>query len=202
MSKFFDNVDPSVAKKIGQRYEEMQRLKTQRIAILEHYGIESVDVLKDAVVRGKFEEHPVYEHYLAVLAIDNEIEELRGEIKEIMGCGEERDVSIHKRLVKLLEERFMVQLVFPPELLYDGIRVKLFGNISLHIIYPTEDKYSLSWDIRGSSFRIDTAPLHHGLGTYPNHIHFSNEDIKDDPFTSINQTPEQNLEVIMRELIK
>ncbi len=84
MSEFFENMDPALADRLGKLYQELKGLKDQRRVLQDRFGIESTRELLERIEKGEVDEHPSYEVYLALLAIEEEIERIRGEIKKEM----------------------------------------------------------------------------------------------------------------------
>ncbi|MDH3974672.1 MAG: DUF6516 family protein [Deltaproteobacteria bacterium] len=105
--------------------------------------------------------------------------------------------SIHEDLVELLNNELASLLDGEPQFLYDGIQVKLKSGPDLQIIYPSAEEYVFSWEQDSITLRIDTAPLHKKLSTFPNHFH-SGDEVKDDNITSIQNSPGENLEKVLR----
>jgi len=105
-------------------------------------------------------------------------------------------ISIHEKLVDLLSDELASYIDGEPQFLYDGIQTKLKTGANLQIIYPAADEYVFSWEKDGATSRIDTAPLHKELSTFPNHFHHGDE-LKDDTLTSIDNSPEENLKKVL-----
>lgn len=104
--------------------------------------------------------------------------------------------TIHEKLVDLLADELSSFIDGEPQFLYDGIQAKLKSGANLQIIYPTDEEYMFAWEQEGDTLRIDTAPLHKELSTFPNHFHRGNE-LNADAVTSIKNRPEENLKKVL-----
>lgn len=109
---------------------------------------------------------------------------------------------IHERLVELLNEEFGSCLAEEPKFFYDGVEVRLKNGLKLTFVYPREKEYAFSWSYGKETERIDTAPIHKGLKTYPNHYHTAKGETKEDPLTDPGKSPEENLKKVMDALLK
>lgn len=110
-------------------------------------------------------------------------------------------MSLHFELGTTIEETFGDRLSEPPELMQDALVVRLDNGIVLTIRYAATDAYSLRWILNGSEFGIDTAPLHRGLKTFPNHYHDAQGVAHVDPITRLNASPQENLSRLITSLL-
>ncbi|MDJ1421095.1 MAG: DUF6516 family protein [Candidatus Methanoperedens sp.] len=63
--------------------------------------------------------------------------------------------------------------------------------------YPVEAKYSFHWQLKDRILRIDTAPHHRNLSTYPRHMHIGKEEhVAEDTVTKIDSTIEENMKCV------
>lgn len=63
----------------------------------------------------------------------------------------------------------------------------------MDIRYPVDSKYSFHWQREHEIIRIDTAPHHRELSTYPAHMHIGKEeDVVEDTVTNMNNSIEEN----------
>ena len=91
------------------------------------------------------------------------------------------------------------------DLLHDvrivGLR-RLEARIMMHgrliIRYPREDEYSFHIELCGRIYRIDTAPHHRHLRSFPRHIYYGSEDnVVENHITSLELPPEENFRRVM-----
>ncbi len=109
---------------------------------------------------------------------------------------------IHERLVRLLKDEFKTCLAEEPGFFYDGVEVRLKNGFKLTFIYPKEGEYCFSWTLEDREERIDTAPLHRDLKTFPNHYHTGDGEIREDHLTSPEKSPEENLRRVLEALLE
>lgn len=106
--------------------------------------------------------------------------------------------TIHSRLNDLLEGELSGCLSEPPQFPYDGLKAKLKDGTELSLIYPDELLYIFKWEKEGVAYSIDTAPVHKGLGTSPNHFHNGDGEPIADPVTDTKRSPEENLKAVIK----
>lgn len=69
----------------------------------------------------------------------------------------------------------------------------------MDIRYPVDSKYSFHWQSGHEILRIDTAPHHRNLSTYPRHMHAGTEEnVVEDTVTKINNTIEENVICVLQ----
>lgn len=110
--------------------------------------------------------------------------------------------SIHQALARVLEEEFSDALTASPEAFCDGVRATLEGGVALEVRYPSAGEYSFAWATGGKTTRIDTAPVHGGLDTSPNHVHTPGGDVASDRVTDPAASPENNLRGVVDFILK
>ncbi len=105
------------------------------------------------------------------------------------------------------EEHFSDILSEAPIIYSDKVRLVFVDGSYMDIRYPVNSKYSFHWQREGEIIRIDTAPHHRQLSTYPRHMHNGKEnDVVEDSVTELDNTIEENvmcvLEFVRRKLEK
>lgn len=110
-------------------------------------------------------------------------------------------MSLHLELGELIGREFADALASPIEHKQDVLIVRLANGIALDIRYAAPDAYSLRWTHDGREAGIDTAPVHPDLATYPNHLHDTAGNLRADPLTRVDTSPEENLRQLIRALI-
>jgi len=73
-----------VKKEMSEIYNEMIDLKEHRRLLLEPYRVDRVEDLKEKIDSGEIVEHPAYDHYLAILSLNKELEPMREKCVAIM----------------------------------------------------------------------------------------------------------------------
>jgi hypothetical protein len=99
--------------------------------------------------------------------------------------------------LKIAKDEFS-DLVVTAELHADRVRLILIDGSLIDVRYPVKDKFSLHWQRDDRIYRIDTAPHHKGLVTFPRHIHFGSEDnVVEDSVLGECDSPEENFKEFM-----
>ena len=112
-------------------------------------------------------------------------------------------MSLHLELGSAVEAAFADDLDFPVEQKQDALIIRLKNGVMLTVRYAAPDAYSLRWvcgegDVESG---IDTAPLHPGLATFPNHFHDADGRVVADPITRPGAHPQENLQKLIRALL-
>ena len=110
-------------------------------------------------------------------------------------------MSLHLELGSMIEAAFGDDLDAPLEQKQDALIVRLKNGVTLYVRYAAPDAYSLRWVYGDAESGIDTAPLHRGLATFPNHFHDASGHIMADPITHPDVSPEDNLQKLIRALL-
>lgn len=84
MKDYFEDLDSTVKEKLSAVYNEMLAIKSHKRALLDQYGVDRVEELMKKIKKGEIDEHPAYDHYLAILALDNELQPLREECRTFL----------------------------------------------------------------------------------------------------------------------
>lgn len=112
-------------------------------------------------------------------------------------------MSLHLELGSMIEADFGNDLDAPLEQKQDALIVRLKNGVTLYVRYAAPDAYSLRWTCGAGAAEcgIDTAPLHQGLATFPNHFHDAEGRIAADPVTRPGAPPQDNLRGLIRALL-
>lgn len=110
-------------------------------------------------------------------------------------------MSINVELGRFVEDCFGARLSAVPELHQDALLVGLDNGVRLEARFATADEYAISWLWGEAELRIDTAPLHAGLETFPNHLHDAQGELRADPFTRPGDAPHENLRRVIEALL-
>lgn len=104
-------------------------------------------------------------------------------------------------LCERLVDEFGEQLVQPPQLLQDALVVTLAGEVTVEIRFAAHAEYSIRWQFGEHTLGIDTAPLHPGLASYPNHLHDAHGVTRADPLTDPARPPWENVRAVLRRVL-
>ena len=110
-------------------------------------------------------------------------------------------MSLHLELGAAIEASFADDLASPVEQKQDALIIRLKNGVTLNVRYAAADAYSLRWAYGDAESGIDTAPLHRGLATFPNHFHDAGGHVVADPITRPDNPPEDNLNRLIRALL-
>jgi hypothetical protein len=110
-------------------------------------------------------------------------------------------MSLHLELGSLIETIFANDLDGPIEQKQDAMIVRLKNGVTLEVRYAAADAYSLRWSYGEAESAIDTAPVHPGLATFPNHFHDAAGRVVADPISRPDASPEDNLRSLIRALL-
>ena len=85
-----------------------------------------------------------------------------------------------------------------PIIYSDKVRLVFVEGSYMDIRYPVASKYSFHWQREDEIIRIDTAPHHRQLSTFPGHMHIGKEDyVVEDSVTKIDNTIEENVKCVL-----
>ena len=108
---------------------------------------------------------------------------------------------LHEMLVDALVSDYGERLLAVPQLNHDALEVRFDTGLILQIRYPNLDEYALDWEFGGRRLQLDTAPLHHGLASFPNHLHDRDGRVVADPFTQTGRPAWENLHPLIARLL-
>lgn len=101
---------------------------------------------------------------------------------------------MHRSIViaRCAEDHFLDIIREAPLIYSDKVRLIFIGGSFMDIRYPVDSKYSFHWQLKDEIIRIDTAPHHHKVSTYPRHMG-TEENVVDDSVTRAGNTMEENV---------
>lgn len=205
MADFFDNIEWEAA----QRMEPLARLSLElREAgkgVLRHYGVDSADALAARVASGECDEHPAWEHVLALRVLHDTRESVRRMIVA-MGRDDGEVPPWHLQLAAMLAADYAGALDGTPATSQDALSLVLKSGVTLEVHVAAPDAYSLRWHVLDAAgvrreAGIDTAPVHSGLATSPNHLHLADGRVQPDPLTRPGAAPADNLRAVLDALL-
>lgn len=111
-------------------------------------------------------------------------------------------MSLHADLAERVIEEYGPRLLGMPRASHDALTLELDNGIVLQARFASDGEYSIQWRQGDTEQRIDTAPLHPSLASYPNHRHTADGAACADTLTRIDRTPWQNLAAVLQSLVK
>ena len=101
-------------------------------------------------------------------------------------------------IAQCAQEHFSDILGEAPIIFSDKVRLVFVDGSYMDIRYPVDSKYSFHWQRENEMIRIDTAPHHRKLSTYPQHMHLGKEEnVVEDNITKIDNTIDENVKCIL-----
>lgn len=153
-------------------------------SLLKQYQVESATDLLEKIRCGELAEHPAYEHYLSARIIEQMRMEVRAQASEELYGKAISDVpstNIHLLLKSRIEENYARRLSEPVRMAQDALLLSLDNGVMIEARYFSKDEYSINWCWGEAEMRIDTAPVHIDLTTFPHHMHGDDEPLTADP---------------------
>lgn len=84
MANFFSGIAPGLAEQIEQLTRLQYDLRENIKGLLDRYGVADAPALLASIGSGEAAEHPAYEHYLSLLALDELRQETHGTLTELL----------------------------------------------------------------------------------------------------------------------
>lgn len=106
-------------------------------------------------------------------------------------------MTLHLELKESLESEYRHHLAGDVRLTQDALLAEFDNGLALEVRYLNPEEYSLGWSWGDAELRIDTAPLHAGLGTFPNHLHDMDGQVGEDRLTRPGAAPWANLKALL-----
>ncbi len=106
-------------------------------------------------------------------------------------------MSLHLELKEQIEAVYGEQLPEGVELKQDALLLQFDSGLAVELRFASADEYAISWLWGDAELRIDTAPLHPGLKTQPNHLHDDEGRVLEDPLTQPGAVPWGNVRKVI-----
>ncbi len=106
-------------------------------------------------------------------------------------------MTLHAELADRIIDHYGEQLADTPRQNYDALGLSFANGLRVEIRFATPEEYAIRWSSGGAESRIDTAPLHRGLDTFPNHLHCADGEVRADPYTTPGHPPWDNLKAVL-----
>ena len=107
---------------------------------------------------------------------------------------------LHIALKEAIDVKFAEAMAEPTEHCQDALLVRLHNGVVIELRIASAEEYSINWRYGDAELRIDTAPLHPHLSTYPNHLH-GEDQLQPDPITHPGRAPWDNVSDVITALI-
>ena len=107
---------------------------------------------------------------------------------------------MHRLIViaRCAEEHFPDIISEAPIIFSDKVRLLFIDGSFMDIRYPVDSKYSFHWQLEDGIIRIDTAPHHRQVSTYPRHMHIGKEgNVVEDSVTGVGNNIEENVKCVL-----
>lgn len=111
-------------------------------------------------------------------------------------------MSLHLELKEQIATHYAEQLEREPQLLQDALQLQFDTGLAMELRYLNRDEYSLQWAWGDAELRIDTAPLHRGLATFPHHLHDADAGLRPDHVTAPGREPWDNISRLIDRLLQ
>jgi hypothetical protein len=111
-------------------------------------------------------------------------------------------MSEHIALKGYIDRQFAAQLAAPAQLLQDALLLHFSNGLRMELRLAGADEYALSWQWGDARLRIDTAPLHPELSTFPQHLHDMRGVVHADPITQPGRAPQDNAGALIDALLR
>lgn len=111
-------------------------------------------------------------------------------------------MSLHADLAERVIEEYGPRLLGMPHVSHDALTLELDNGIVLQARFASDSEYSIQWRQGDAEQRIDTAPLHPDLTSFPNHRHTAEGTACADKLTRIDLSPRENLLALLQMLLK
>jgi hypothetical protein len=110
-------------------------------------------------------------------------------------------LHIHLDLAQRVAARFSASLAADPRLSQDALTLRFADGLAVELRFASAQEYSIHWAWGDAELRIDTAPLHPGLASFPNHLHDHEGACRADPLTVPGREPWENLERVLEAVL-
>jgi hypothetical protein len=104
--------------------------------------------------------------------------------------------------LKAAIERELAAGVESAEICRDALLVRLRNDVTVELRFADANEYSIGWRWGDAQLRIDTAPVHRQLATFPNHLHDSNGYVRADPLTRPGNEPLETVRRVIAVLLE
>ena len=111
-------------------------------------------------------------------------------------------MSLHPKLADEIVTRFGEQLADMPHVTHDALTVSFANGLAVELRFVDAHEYSIRWRWGEAEMRIDTAPRHAELSTYPNHMHDAAGTVRADPLTRPGRPVSDNMRTVLAAVLE
>jgi hypothetical protein len=111
-------------------------------------------------------------------------------------------MTLHLELAARIDETYGERLKGPTEVKLDALIVRLDNGVTLEARIAAPNAYAIAWAWGEAELRIDTAPVHKDLVTFPNHLHAADGNLHHDPLTRCGAAPWDNLRAVIDSVLQ
>lgn len=159
-------------------------LRESRKHLLKRYEVAAEAELLEQIREGELASHPAYEHYLSALIVEQTRLMVRAQAAQHLGGGQAMDdtaVSVHLMLKDSIDEHYADRLAEPVRMAQDALLLSFDTELMIEVRYLSKDEYSIGWSWGEAELRIDTAPVHPQVASFPHHLHDHGGALRPDP---------------------
>ncbi|MBV8679058.1 MAG: hypothetical protein JO338_01270 [Aquitalea sp.] len=109
---------------------------------------------------------------------------------------------LHLHLKEVIEDDLFDLLREEVTIHQDALIVFLKNGVDIELRFYDDHAYSINWRWGDASCRIDTAPLHRELATFPNHLHDDEGRLRADPVTRPGDSAWSNVQRLLQKLMQ
>jgi hypothetical protein len=106
-------------------------------------------------------------------------------------------MNLQGDLAAAIVDQYGQRLAAPPRLNLDAITVALDNGVEIELRFASAEEYVLHWRWGEAELRIDTAPIHPDIATFPNHLHDAEGIVRPDPLTVPGRLPWDNVRAVL-----
>jgi hypothetical protein len=106
-------------------------------------------------------------------------------------------MTLHAALAAEIASRFGAHLDGAPRLEQDALTLRFQNGLVLQARFASPEEYSIQWRFGEAEQRIDTAPLHPELASFPQHRHGADGAVRADELTQPGRAPLENLSIVI-----
>lgn len=111
-------------------------------------------------------------------------------------------MNLHFALRERIAAEFGGRLDGEIVLKQDALMASFDTGVVLELRYLNPNEYAIQWLWGEAELRIDTAPLHRELATFPNHLHDAEGQVRADRLTVPGKDPWENVQCVLRVVLE